>query len=169
MIELIRLFDEKVAFMAIHPRDMLDGMYNPVHNSGMQLLKKWDKSMKIIYVPDGNAIQRARDALADGMNVVMAVDVPGYVGRGVRVRMFDRVFEVPAGAVRLSHDMKVPLVYAFPWTVSPAAPYRISLNNISTVIPEDDMQQVFTALENIVDNTPFCWKGWHYLHAMEVR
>lgn len=161
----LHLSGQKTAFMMVDPRS--DKRKNAVmQGSVIRSADALSAVMPVVFTNEGGTVGKAVELIKNGYTVLMLADIPGYQGRGQRVRMFNEEFWVPAGALKIRQEAAAPAAFVFSYAEEIDTPYRVSVSPVVRFPDPLDLQQWASELEAVVCRAPGSWFGWFLLKDM---
>ncbi|MEJ2684280.1 MAG: hypothetical protein P8Z71_07790 [Candidatus Sulfobium sp.] len=155
-----------VAFMMVDPRSA-PRHYGALHEGIMKSADSLSQLMPVLFTNEGNTVNRSIGLLKEGYTVMMLLDVPGKRETGLRVKMFNDIFFVPAGCTRICKGYGVPAASVFSFVSGMDKPYSVSFSLLTSCPERIDVQEWARHLESIVRRSPYSWIGWFGLRGMQ--
>ena len=163
---LSRLLGLDICSMVGELPGVLPASENPVQRHGLRMIYYW-KEWQFLIPPSARS---AVEVIRNGHSLFVAVDLPGYNNRGVKVNFLGSDIWVASGAVKLANKFDLPMLVAVPWAGAVTRKYSAFFEKIMpTGDISRDMNNVFKCLEKVVLLNPECWLGWLCLHQMIAK
>ena len=169
LIALLDALNLTTPFICMNMMNMPWEKATPFQRACQDMWVYWTKFQPLMYVDEGNTIQKSRDILRSNRSLALACDVPQHLRGGV-VRLFNLKVRIPFGASRLANESQKPILVAIPWTDKVINPYRIYMTKIfPSGNIKQDMKFIMEDMECAINKNPSCWNGWLYLDRMMVE
>ncbi len=161
LVELLRIQGLATGFVLMNTARKPLEEAEPIQLGVIDLLPEWQKRQRLLYVEDGRTMDACRELLNSGESVVIAPDVPGYLGRGAVVPFFGKEVWTAVGAAVMAADTHTPIIVAVPVAGSCRYPYNLYIEEIDPVGDSSQiMSRIYAAFETAIRPALSCWSGW---------
>jgi len=139
----------------------------PAQKTILRLYTGWLKYQEFIFVSEGDAFARCRQALEAGKSLIITPDTPFHSERNICIDFLGRRTGMAAGVAALAERCRIPILAVVPWAAGCHQPYRLETRIIEVSDIASRMRKLFAFFEPFIEQYPACWQGWMYWDLMD--